>query len=347
MAKSGQDIASLARGLVSDAEAGCFRPVYLLMGDEPFYPDMVCDAIMRNAVDEEARDFDQFVFFGADVDADKVITAARGYPMSGGRVLVVVKEAQQMRELEQLSLYCANPLDSTVLVILMHRASADKRKALYKAVQKVGAVMDSPAVRDYEITRWIIDYYGSLGLRIAPEAAQLLGESAGTDLCTIAVETDKLVKALPEGVRDISVPDIEKNVGVSRQYSIFELTRALSSRDAVRSLQIAERLSSAAKFAMPMAVSALYTHFNRILKYEAMLMRDPNPAPGAKAAALGVNPYFLREYDEARRKWPLPSCMRVISLLAEYDFKGKGGGVSADTGAGEIFVELIARMLNQ
>lgn len=347
MAKSGQNIAALARELVSDAEAGRFRPVYLLMGDEPFYPDMVCDAIMRNAVPEESRDFDQFVFFGSDADADKVITAARGYSMFGGRVLVVLKEAQQMKDLEQLSLYCSNPLDSTVLVILMHRAAADKRKSLYKSVQKAGVVLESPAVRDYEITRWIIEYYESRGLKIAPEAAQLLGESAGTDLGTIAVETDKLIKALPEGTASISVQDIEKNVGISRQYSIFELTRELSARNAKRALNIAGHISSAAKFAMPMAVSALYTHFSRILKYEALLMRTPNPAPDVKARILGVNPYFFREYDQACRNYPLRSCMGVMSLLAEYDFKGKGGGVSSDTQAGEIFVELIAKILNQ
>lgn len=347
MAREKQNVAALAGELVSEAQSGRFRPVYLLMGDEPFYPDMVCDAVMRNAVDEDAKDFDQFVFFGADADADKVITAARGYSMFGGRVLVVVKEAQQMKDLEQLSLYCANPLESTVLVILMHRASADKRKSLYKSVQKVGVVLESPAVRDYEIVRWIMDYYSGRGLRIAPEAAQLLAESAGTDLGAIAVETDKLVKALPEGTSDITVADIEKNVGISRQYSVFELTRELSSRNAAKAIPMAERISSSAKFAMPMAVSALYTHFSRILKYGALLNGNPRPTQDEKTRVLGVAPYFFREYDAAVRNWPLRSCMGVMSLLAEYDFKGKGGGVSSDTPAGDIFIELIAKILNQ
>ena len=346
MARSGPDIAALTLELIADAKAGVFKPVYLLMGDEPFYPDMICDAILENAVEEDSRDFDQFVFYGGDTDADKVITAARGFSMWGGRVLVVVKEAQQMKELEQLAVYCADPMDSTVLVLLMHRASADKRKSLYKAVQKNGVVVDSPAVRDYEISNWIINYYSSRGLSIDPDAAQLLAESAGTDLCTIAVETDKLLKSLPEGTVRITAPDIEKNVGVSRQWSIFELTRELSMRNAPKAVRIASQLGDGARFAMPMAVSALFTHFYRILRYEALLQKDPRPASDVKARVLGVNPFFFREYDTAVRNYPLRKTMGVISLLNEYDFKGKGGGISAETPQGALFVELVTKILN-
>jgi len=346
MARSGPDIAALSKEIIADVKAGVFKPVYLLMGDEPFYLDTICDAIIENAVEEDSKDFDQFIYYGGDTDADKVITAARGFSMFGGRVLVVVKEAQQMKELEQLSVYCADPMDSTVLVILMHRASADKRKSLYKAVQKTGVVVESPAVRDYEITNWIIAYYASRGLNISPDAAQLLGESAGTDLCTIAVETDKLVKSLPEGTTEISASDIEKNVGVSRQYSIFELTKELSMRNAPKAVRIATQLGDSAKFAMPMAVSALFTHFYRILKYEALLQKDPRPASDVKARVLGVNPYFFREYDTAVRNYPLRKTMGVISLLNEYDFKGKGGGISNETAPGALFLELITKILN-
>ena len=346
MAKSGPSIDTITRQIVSEVNSGQFKPVYLLMGDEPFYPDIICDAILANAVDEDQRDFDQFVFFGGDTDADKVITAARGFSMWGGRVLVVVKEAQQMKDLEQLSLYCSNPLESTVLVILMHRASADKRKALYKAVQKTGVVVESPAVRDYEITGWIINYYSGRGLSITPPAAQLLGESAGTDLCTIAVETDKLLKALPEGTTSVTETDIEKNVGVSRQFSVFELNKLISQRNAPKCLWVASHIARTAKFALPMAVSALYTHFYRVLKYEALLQRTPNPSAEEKTRVLGVAPYFFRDYDTAVRNFPLRKTMAVMSLLCEYDFKGKGGDVSGETEAGDLYIELITKILN-
>ena len=345
MAKGFADTDSLCRELLADIRKKIFRPVYLLMGEEPFYPDMVCDAIIRNALDESERDFNQSIYYGADVNADTVITAARRYPVFAARQLVVVKEAQMMKSLEELSLYCAKPLDSTVLVICMHGASADKRKSLYKSVSKTGVVVESAAVRDYEVARWISAYYAGKGLQIAPDAAALLGEYAGTDLSKIAVETDKLMKNLPEGTVRVEIGDIEKNVGISRQYSIFELTRELSFRNSAKALRIASYIGASPKFAMPMAVSALFTHFYRILKYEALLMASPRPGNDRKAKVLNVNPYFFSEYDRAVVNYPLKKCMSVIALLKEYDYKGKGGDVGEATPE-ELLTELVVKILN-
>lgn len=210
MAKGFTDTDALCREIVSNARKKIFKPVYLLMGDEPFYPDLACNAIIDNALEEEERDFNQTVVYGADVTADTVVTAARRYPMFAERQLVVVKEAQAMKTLDSLAVYCEKPLETTVLVICMHGASADKRKSLYKSVSKIGVVLDSPAVRDYEIEKWISSYYAGRGLDIAPDAARLLGEYTGTDLSKIAVETDKMLKNLPEGTTGITASDIEK-----------------------------------------------------------------------------------------------------------------------------------------
>mgnify|MGYP002622998941 FL=1 len=329
--------------ILEDVRSGIFKYVYLLMGDEPYYPDLVCDAILDNCLQEWEKDFNQTVCYGGDVDAETVITAARRFPMMAERQLVVVKEAQQMKSLEDLAIYCQQPLDSTVLVILMHGASADKRKALYKSVLKTGVVVDSTALRDYEVPRWIQDYYEGRGLRIHPEAAALLSESAGTDLGKIAVETDKLLGNLPEGVKDISVEDIEKNIGISRQFSIFELTRCISYRDNTRALNIAVHIGEQPKFMLPMAVAPLFTHFSRILKYHALL--PSRPSQGDVAKALGVNPYFLKEYDAAVRNYPLRRCQAVISLLAEYDYKGKGGD-AGEASPRDLLTELVTKILN-
>ena len=345
MAKGFQDTDSLCRDIVKDARQGIFKPVYLLMGDEPYYVDMVCDAILEHCLDESERDFNQTVCYGADVTADAVITAARRYPMFAERQLVVVKEAQMMKSLEELAVYCQKPLESTVLVLAMHGASADKRKSLYKTVSKMGVVVESQALRDYEVPRWIPMFYQTKGLKIAPDAAALLAEYAGTDLNKIAIETEKMLKNLPEGTVEVSASDIEKNVGISRQFSVFELTKELSFRNSAKALRIASYIGSSAKFAMPMAVSALYTHFYRILKYEALLMQNPRPGNDLKAKALGVNPYFFSEYDTAVRNYPLKKCMAVIALLKEYDYKGKGGDVGEATPA-ELMVEMTARILN-
>ena len=345
MAKGFAETDSLCRELVSQARNGIFKPVYLLMGDESFYPDMVCEAVVQNALDESERDFNQSIFYGADTDAETVMTTARRYPVFAERQLVVVKEAQMMKSLEDLSVYCSRPLDSTVLVICMHGASADKRKSLYKSVSKIGVVVESNSLRDYEIPRWISSYYAGKGLQIAPDAAALLGEYAGTDLSKIAVETDKLMKNLPEGTVRVAAGDIEKNVGISRQYSIFELTRELSLKNAPKALRIAAYIGASPKFAMPMAVSALFTHFYRILKYEALLAGNPRPGNDMKAKVLGVNPYFFAEYDKAVANYPLKKCMSVISLLKEFDYKGKGGDVGEATPE-QLLTELVTKILN-
>ena len=346
MARSTVNAVLQCQEIISKAKAGQFAPVYLLMGDEPYYTDMVCDAIIENALDESSRDFNETICYGADVDADYVITAARRFPMMADRQLVVVKEAQAMRDLETLSIYCENPLDSTVLVILMRGASADKRKSLYKQVSKIGTVVESDALKDYQIPSWISQFFKDQGLSIDPEAAALLGEYAGTDMSKIAVETDKLLKNLPEGTVKVTAKDIEQNVGISREFSIFELTKELSFRNGAKALRVASHIGESARFAMPMAVAALYTHFSRILRYGALKMKESRPDPTKVARALqGVNPYFWKEYDTAVASYPVPKAMAVISLLCDYDFKGKGGEVG-EAAPGELLVELVSKILN-
>ena len=295
------------RNIVNDVKNGIFKPVYLLMGEEPYYPDMVCNAIIDNCLQDWEKDFNETICYGTDVDVETVISEARRFPMMAERQLVVLKEAQAMKGLEDLSIYCQNPLDSTVLVIFMRGASADKRKSLYKSVLKVGTIVESLPLRDYEVSRWIGDYFTENGLSITPDAAAIMGEFAGTDLSKIALETSKMMKSLPEGTKNVKVEDVEKNIGVSRQFSIFELTKELSYRNAAKALRVAAYIGEAPRFAMPMAVSMLFTHFSRILRYEALLQSDPNPANDKKARVLGVNPYFFREYDAAVANYPLKS----------------------------------------
>ena len=341
-AKSYLETDHQVRSILEDVRRGIFKSIYLLMGEEPYYPDMVCDAIIDNCLQEWEKDFNQTICYGGDVDADAVITAARRFPMMADRQLVVVKEAQQMKTLEDLALYCEQPLDSTVLVILMHGASADKRRSLYKTVLKTGVVVESPLLRDYEVPRWIQSYYEARGLKLHPEACQLLAESAGADLGKIAVETDKLLKNLPEGTREITVADIEKNVGISRQFSIFELTKCLSYRDAAGALKVAARIGQTPRFLLLMATAPLFNHFSRILKYHAIIQQGKQ-ADAVKL--LGVNPFFMAEYNAAVRSYPFNSCVRAISLLADYDFKGKGGN-AGEASHPELLVELVTKLLN-
>ncbi|MBQ6087478.1 MAG: DNA polymerase III subunit delta [Bacteroidales bacterium] len=346
MARAGYaDTDRQCREIVFDVRNHVFKSVYLLMGAEPWYPEKVCDEIIANALEEEERDFNQLICYGSDVDAETVVTAARRFPMMAERQLVVVKEAQAMHDLEELAVYCTKPLESTILVLLLHGASVDKRKSLYKSVMKEGVVLDSPELRDYEVPSWISSHYSSLGISIDPEAAALLAESAGTDLSRIAVETDKLLKNLPEGTTRVSVEDIETNVGISREFSIFELTRALSYGRREDALRLAARIGQTAKFALPAATAPLFNHFYRVLRYVILLSRERYPSPQDKAAVLGVNPFFFKEYDAAAKTWPLSRCMAAISLITEYDYRGKGGEGGEATDA-ELLSELVAKLLN-
>lgn len=345
MAVKFTELESQCRQIINDVKNGNFVPVYLLMGTEPYYPDLVCDEIIKYALTDSERDFNQTVFYGLDTDAGTVASECRSYPMMAERRLVVVKEAQSMKTLEDLATYASDPMESTVLVILMHGASADKRRALYKNVQKKGVVLVSDALRDYEMPQWITSFYKSRGLDIEPAAAALLAEYAGTDMSRIMLETEKMQKNLPEGTVRVNAADIEKNVGISRQFSIFELTKALSYMKAEKALKIAAYIGNGPKFMLLLATAPIYTHFYRILKYEAALLKNPAMSKADRAKLLGVNPYFMEEYDVAARNYPIRRCMKVISLLEEYDFKGKGGG-SGEASQGDLLMELVSKILN-
>lgn len=345
MAVKFTELESQCRQIINDVKNGNFVPVYLLMGTEPYYPDLVCDEIIKYALTDSERDFNQTVFYGLDTDAGTVASECRSYPMMAERRLVVVKEAQSMKTLEDLATYASDPMESTVLVILMHGASADKRRALYKNVQKKGVVLVSDALRDYEMPQWITSFYKSRGLDIEPAAAALLAEYAGTDMSRIMLETEKMQKNLPDGTVRVNAADIEKNVGISRQFSIFELTKALSYMKAEKALKIAAYIGNGPKFMLLLATAPLYTHFYRILKYEAALLKNPAMSKADRAKLLGVNPYFMEEYDVAARNYPIRRCMKVISLLEEYDFKGKGGG-SGEASQGDLLMELVSKILN-
>lgn len=345
MAVKFTELESQCRQIINDVKNGNFVPVYLLMGTEPYYPDLVCDEIIKYALTDSERDFNQTVFYGLDTDAGTVASECRSYPMMAERRLVVLKEAQNMKTLEDLATYASDPMESTVLVILMHGASADKRRALYKNVQKKGVVLVSDALRDYEMPQWITSFYKSRGLDIEPAAAALLAEYAGTDMSRIMLETEKMQKNLPEGTVRVNAADIEKNVGISRQFSIFELTKALSYMKAEKALKIAAYIGNGPKFMLLLATAPLYTHFYRILKYEAALLKNPAMSKADRAKLLGINPYFMEEYDVAARNYPIRRCMKVISLLEEYDFKGKGGG-SGEASQGDLLMELVSKILN-
>lgn len=351
MAKTTTDTVQQFKALREEILAGDIKPFYLLFGKEHYYLDELCRLLQERVVPDGQRDFGQLVYYGADVSASQVVSAARQFPMMAERQLVMVKEAQMMRKVEELGVYFEGIQPTTVLVVCYKTnndptrtgRNIDKRSTFYKQAAKAGVVFESNPVPDYRVARWIDGYLAEEGLSIAPDAAALLAEYAGSDLQKIVLALDKLRKVLPEGRTRITAPDIEENVGMSRDYSAFELTKALSLKDAARAFRIAAFFADSPKrFPIQMTMAALTSHFLRLLRFHAML--QAGESRGEILSQLGINPYFAGEYDTAIRNYPVKKTMRVISLLKEYDRRSKSNtrGEATD---GDLLRELTAKIL--
>ena len=351
MAKVSTDTTAQFRALRDEILGGTIKPFYLLFGKEHYYIDELCSLIMEKALPPEERDFGQVVWYGQDVTASQVVSAARQFPMMVSRQVVVVKEAQMMHKLEDIAVYFDAMMPSTVLVICYKTPndisksskSIDKRTTFYKQACKAGVVFESNQVPDYRMPAWIESYFRERGLTITPDGAALMAESAGIDISRIVSETDKLLKVLPDGTTSVTASDIAANVGLSRDYSAFELTKALSLKDKMKCYRIVHFFSESDKrFPIQMTMAALSSHFLKILRYHALLAAG---VPRAEILSqLGINPYFGSEYDRAVRNYPVRKTMKIISLLREYDYKSKSTAGSA-TADGALLSELISKIL--
>lgn len=351
MAKQSSDSSSEFKALREQILRREYKPVYLLFGKEHYYIDELCRLLMDTVIPEDQKDFGQIVFYGADVTAAQVVSTARQFPMMVERQLVVVKEAQMMKKFEDIGVYFEGIMPSTVLVLCYKTPNdsaksgrnVDKRTSFYKQAQKLGVVFESNPVPDYRMAGWIEKHVAEKGLSIAPDAAAMLAEFAGTDMSKVALEVDKLLKVLPEGSRKVTAKDVEENVGMSRDYSVFELTKALSLKDAARSLRIARFFAESPKrFPLVVTLAALSGHFIRLLKYHALLQEG---APRDEIfRQLGINPYFAGEYDTAIRNYSCRKVMRAISVLKDTDAKSKSNrrGEATD---GELLQELVSKLL--
>ena len=350
MAKQTTDTVQQFNAISKDILSGVIKPFYLLFGKEHYYIDKLCDLLMDKVLPPEEKDFGQLVYYGSDVSANQVVNAARQFPMMISRQIVVVKEAQMMRRVEDIDVYFDGIQPTTVLVICYKtpndpaRSSRniDKRTSFYKRAQKIGTVFESNQIPDYKIDRWIEEYARSQGLSIEPMAAKLMVEFAGADISKLVLEMDKLIKILPEGHRSITVATVEENVGVSRDYSVFELTKALSIKDMRKAFRIVRFFSeSGNRYPIQMILAALSSHFIRILRYHALL-QEGTPR-NTILSQLGIHPYFGSEYYTAIRHYPVKKTMKVIAILKDYDQKSKSNSRGNATD-GELLQELVLKI---
>jgi DNA polymerase-3 subunit delta len=327
--------------ILSEIHKKNFAPVYFLTGDEPYFIDMISDTIENEALDEADRAFNQIVVYGRDVDVETIANHARSFPMMGERMVVIVKEAQDVKNLENFEPYLDTIPDTTLLVFVYKYKKFDKRKTLAKKIEKKGVWFESKALRDYNIPGWIQSYLKGEGYSITPKATQMLADFLGTDLHKIANELKKLTITLPKN-KSIDDADVERNIGISKDYNVFELQNAIGSRDVLKANRIVNYFGDNGKD-NPLLVTAinLYSFFTKVMKLHCAQDKSQSNL----AAVLGVNPYFVKDYQLAARNYPPQTCIRNISILREFDMKSKGYE-SGDVSEKDLYREMIFKLMH-
>ncbi|UYW02338.1 DNA polymerase III subunit delta [Flavobacterium agricola] len=305
--------------IIKEIKAGNVKPIYFLMGDEPYYIDKIAEFIENNVLPEESRGFDQTVLYGKDVSIQDVVGAAKRFPMLGEKQVIIVREAQELsRNINELTAYVENPQPTTILVFCYKRDKLDGKLKVTKALTKQNYIFHSKKKYENEVLKWMTGVLKTKKLTIEPKAAALFIEFLGTDLTRISNEFDKLAILLKPG-DVITVDIIEQNIGFSKDYNNFELISAISTLNVQKSYRIINQFSKDPS-ANPvlLTISALYTHFKRILTYHAL------PNKSNAASVLKMSPYFVGEIEQAAKLFPMKNTAKIISALHRLDVKSKG-----------------------
>jgi len=312
--------------IINDIKAGNIKPIYFLMGEEPYYIDKLTEYIEKNILSEDEKGFNQMVIYGRDTTIEDVVSNAKRYPMMADRQVVVVREAQELsRTIDKLESYAENPQPTTVLVIAYKYKTLDKRKKLVKLIDKHGVLFESKKMYDNQVGTWIQRVLQGRGYGIEPKANAMLVEFLGNDLSRISNELDKLQIILPKG-HTINSKDIEENIGFSKDFNVFELQNALGSKNQLKAYQIAQYFADNPKDnPMVVTTSLVFNFFVKILKYHGL--KDKNPK--TVAPALGISPFFLKDYDVALRNYPMKKVSAIVAALRDIDVKSKGVGANS------------------
>lgn len=328
--------------LVSDIKQGDIKPIYFLMGEESYYIDKISKYIEDTILSEEEKGFNQMVVYGRDTSIDEIVGQAKRYPMMAERTVLIVKEAQELsRSIESLVSYAENPQPTTVLVFCYKYKTLDKRKKLHKVINKTGVVLESKKLYDNQVVDWIFGITKGAGYAIDPKSAQILVAFLGTDLSKISNELNKMFSILPKGT-EIAGTHIEENIGISKDYNIFELRKAIGVKDILKCNQIINYFTENPKNnPLVMTISLLSSYFTQLLIYHGL--KDKSKM--SVAQALRVSPYFVDDYVVAARNYPMRKVSQVISMLRDADVKSKGVGAVSLAHA-DILKELLFKILH-
>lgn len=330
-----------------------FAPIYLLMGEESYFIDILCDQLSQTILSPAEQAFNQITVYGKDADAGQIVNLCRQMPMMGTYEVIILKEAQQLRQIDKLSHYTSKPQPTTILIICHKEKSLDKRSALYKQCQKEGVVFESVRPRDYEIGAWLSQFIAQRGLRIAPKALQMLTDHLGCDISKISNELDKLMVSLPAGTIEITDAHIEQNVGISKDYNNFELCNAVAVQDIKRAMNIADHFAHNPKDnPLLVTIMSLYGLFRDLfiinyLRWQERQRKATFPNDMELMRILKKsNIYAIGELKQQAMRWDNRRVFNILGLLRQYDGKSKG----IDTGGmndGELLRELLLKIFMQ
>lgn len=329
--------------ILKELRAKQYRPIYYLMGEESYYIDLIADYITDNVLSETEKEFNLTVVYGADVDIATVINAAKRYPMMSEYQVVIVKEAQAIRNMEELSFYLQKPLNSTILVICHKHGTLDKRKKLAAEVEKVGILFESQKIKDSQLPAFINSYMKRKGIDMEPKASAMLADFVGTDLSRLTGELEKLIITLPAGQKRVTPEQIEKNIGISKDYNNFELRSALVEKDILKANKIIKYFEENPKTnPIQMTLSLLFNFYSNLM----LSYYSPEKTEQGIASWLGLkSPWAARDYLTAMRRYNGVKTMQIIGEIRYADAKSKGIS-NASMSDGDILRELVFKILH-
>ncbi len=313
------------------------------MGEEPYFIDKIVELLEDSVLEESLKGFNQSIIYGRDVVVKDIIDLSRRYPMMGNYQVVIVKEAQYIDKIEDLELYIDNPLDTTILVVAYKHKKLDKRKGFFKKLSKSDVVVafDSEKIKDYAIPKWIETEVMANGYSITPVGLILMSEYLGNDLGKIKNELNKLFINLPKG-SNITEKEIEENIGISKDFNLFELQNALADRDALKAFRIVEYFEANPKdHPLQMISVVLLNFFIKVFKYHQIKTEHQNKI----ASELGIHPFLVKEYAKAGRVFPQQKIINIVSDIRELDLRSKGVN-NLNTQSYGYLKEMVYKILN-
>ncbi|MDP2336531.1 MAG: DNA polymerase III subunit delta [Bacteroidota bacterium] len=327
--------------IISNLQKKIYHPIYFLMGEETYYIDKISDFIADHVLTGPEKDFNQTIMYGKDTEPHTIIANARRFPMMSNYQVIIVREAQNIKKIEELESYVKNPLSSTILVINYKYKTLDKRKTFPKLVDQKGILFESKKIYDNQLPTWISSYLKSQQYSIAPQAAAMLAEYLGADLSKVSNELDKLIISLPVGAQIL--PDhIEKNIGISKEFNVYELQNALGERDLLKANRIINYFGdNPSDNPATKVISSLFGYFSKILTYQFLEDKSQNNV----ASVLQLHPFFVKTYISAAKNYNIKKLVEIISILREYDMKSKGWG-NVSTSPADLQREMIYRILH-